>query len=43
MAAGQREADLERMQSQADCKAAASAEATGKELRGRLQASQKGV
>lgn len=43
LAAAQREADLERMQSQAACEAAACAEAAGEKLRGRLQASQKEV
>ena len=40
LAAAQRDADLERVQRQAACEAAASAEAAGEKLRAKLQASQ---
>lgn len=43
LAAAQRDADLERVQRQAACEAAASAEAAGEKLRSKLQASQKEV
>ena len=43
LAAAQRDADLERMQRQSACEAAASAEAAGEKLRTKLQASQKEV